>query len=177
MMEPVVFPKEAVKPVIDTTWAVSGNAETRKNMISSIFLDFNQQEKFNDKLQQKYAQIMENEPLYEEYMTDDAEIILVSYGISSRISKSAADAARAQGLKVGLFRLITLFPFPEKALQKIAERECTFVAVEMSTGQMREDLMLAIRCKRPVELVHRLGGNIIEIGKVLDKIHEIKGKV
>jgi 2-oxoisovalerate ferredoxin oxidoreductase alpha subunit len=176
MMEPVIFPKDAVKPVIDTTWAVSGNEKTRKNLVTSIFLDFNQQEKFNDKLQKKYAEIADKEPLCEEYMTDDAKIILVSYGISSRISKSAVDAARAEGLKVGMFRLITLFPFPIKAIQKIAERDCTFIAVEMSVGQMRDDLMLAIRCKRPVELVNRLGGNIIEMGKVMDKIHEIANR-
>ncbi|WNY28845.1 2-oxoglutarate oxidoreductase subunit KorA [Methanimicrococcus stummii] len=176
MMEPVVFPEVAVNPEIDTSWAVCGTADTKENLVSSIFLDFAQQEEFNLKLQKKYQEIAEKEPFFEEYMTDDAEIILVSYGISSRISKSAVDEARKEGLKVGLFRLITLFPFPEKALQKIAERDCTFIAVEMSAGQMRDDLMLAIRCKRPVELVSRLGGNIIEIGKVMEKIREVAEK-
>jgi len=173
MMEPVVFPKEAIEPVIDTSWAVSGNAETKNNLISSIFLDFAKQEAFNDKLQKKYREIADKEPLFEEYMTDDAEIVLVSYGISSRISKSAVDEARREGLKVGLFRPITLFPFPEKEIQKIAERDVTFIAVEMSAGQMRDDIMLATRCKRPVELVNRLGGNVIETTKVMEKIREI----
>lgn len=176
MMEPVTFPEKAVDPVIDTKWAVCGTDETKNNLVTSIFLDFNQLEAFNYKLQQKYAEIRENEPLYEEYMTEDADIVLVSYGISSRISKSAVDEARKAGIKVGLFRPITLFPYPEKALQKIAEREVTFVSVEMSAGQMMEDLMLAIRCKRPVELVSRLGGNIIDIGKVMEKIHEINAR-
>ncbi|MDV0446056.1 2-oxoglutarate oxidoreductase subunit KorA [Methanimicrococcus sp. At1] len=173
MMEPVVFPEAAVEPVIDTSWAVAGTEETKKNLVTSIFLDFEQQEAFNDKLQKKYQEIADKEPIFEEYKVDDAKIILVSYGISSRISKSAVDEARKAGLKVGLFRLITLFPFPEKALQEIAERDCTFIAVEMSAGQMRDDLMLAIRCKRSVELVNRLGGNIIEIGKVMEKIREV----
>lgn len=173
MMEPVVFPKKAIEPVIDTSWAVAGTADTKENLVTSIFLDFAQQEAFNDKLQKKYREIADNEPLFEEYMTDDAEIILVSYGISSRISKSAVDEARKEGLKVGLFRPITLFPFPEKELQKIAERDCAFISVEMSAGQMQEDIMLAIRCKRPVELVSRLGGNIIEIGKVMEKIRTV----
>jgi len=176
MMEPVVFPKEAIEPAIDMEWAVCGTEETKKNLVTSIFLDFAQQEAFNEKLQMKYQKIADYESLFEEYMTDDADIVLVSYGISSRISKSAVDEARKEGFKVGLFRLITLFPFPEKELQKLAERECTFVAVEMSAGQMRDDLMLAVRCKRPVELVSRLGGNIIEIGKVLEKIREIAKK-
>jgi len=173
MMEPVIFPEHAIEPSIDTSWAVSGTAETKKNLVTSIFLDFAQQEAFNDKLQKKYQEITDNEPLFEEYMTDDAEIVLVSYGISSRISKSAVDEARKEGLKVGLFRPVTLFPFPAKEIQKIAERDCTFISVEMSAGQMRDDVMLAIRCKRPVELVCRLGGNIIEIGKVMEKIREI----
>lgn len=173
MMEPVIFPEKAVKPVIDTSWAVSGTAETKKNLVTSIFLDFAQQEAFNDKLQKKYQEIAGKESLFEEYMTDDAEIVLVSYGISSRISKSAVDEARKEGLKVGLFRPITLFPFPQKEIQRIAERDCTFISVEMSAGQMRDDIMLAIRCRRPVELVSRLGGNIIEIGKVMEKIREI----
>ncbi|MDR0767870.1 MAG: 3-methyl-2-oxobutanoate dehydrogenase subunit beta, partial [Methanosarcinales archaeon] len=135
--------------------------------------DFAQQEAFNVKLQEKYKEIADKEPLYEEYMMDDAEIVLVSYGISSRISKSAVDEARKEGIKVGLFRPITLFPLPEKALQKIAERDCTFVSVEMSAGQMQEDLMLAIRCKRPVELVSRYGGILIETGNIMDKVREI----
>ena len=173
MMEPVVFPTEAIEPVIETDWAVCGTAETRKNLVASVFLDFSQQEGFNHKLLKKYEEIAEKEPIYEEYMVDDADIILVSYGISSRVSKSAVDEARKAGFKVGLFRPITLFPMPEKALQKIAERDCTFVSVEMSAGQMRDDIMLAIRCKRPVELVSRYGGLLVETGDVMKKVREI----
>lgn len=173
MMEPLKFPEKAIEPVIDTSWAVCGTAETKDNLVTSIFLDFNQLEAFNNKLQAKYDDIREKEPLYEEYLTADADIILVSYGISSRISKSAVDEARKAGIKAGLFRPITLFPFPEKALQTIAARDVTFVSVEMSAGQMRDDIRLAVECRRPVELVSRLGGNIIDIGKIMDKIREI----
>ena len=111
MIEPLKFPKRAVEPEIDTSWAVSGNKETRGNLITSIYLDFDELEELNVRLQKKYDRITENEVVYEGYETDDAEIILVSYGISSRISKSAVDAARGEGIKAGLFRPITLFPF------------------------------------------------------------------
>ncbi len=142
MVEPLQFPEKAIEPTIDTTWAVCGNSETKKNLVTSIFLDFEQLEDFNYKLQDKYQEIKDNEVEFEEYQIEDAEIILVAYGISSRIARSAVDSARERGIKVGLFRPKTLFPFPEKALKKIAEgRECTFISIEMSNGQMLEDIM------------------------------------
>ena len=118
MVEPLQFPEEAVKPSIDTSWAVCGNNETKNNLVTSIFLDFDQLEDFNYKLQDKYQKIKEKEVEFEEYQMDDADIILVSYGISSRIARSAVEKAREQGIKVGLFRPKTLFPFPEDALKK-----------------------------------------------------------
>ncbi len=164
MVEPLQFPEEAIKPTIDTSWAVCGNSETKNNLVTSIFLDFDQLEDFNYKLQNKYQEIKEKEVEFEEYQMEDAEIILVSYGISSRIARSAVEIARDNGIKVGLFRPKTLFPFPVKALKKIAEeRECKFISVEMSNGQMLEDIVLAIGCTRPVELVNRMGGNLIDV--------------
>jgi 2-oxoisovalerate ferredoxin oxidoreductase alpha subunit len=175
MVEPLQFPEKAVTPKIDTSWAVNGTAETRKNLITSIFLDFDLLEEFNISLQEKYERIKENEVDYEEYRTDDASIILVSYGISSRICRSAVDLARKEGIKVGLFRPKTLFPFPEKELKQIADfRECDFVSVEMSNGQMRDDIRLAIGC-RPVELVNRMGGSLITLDQVMGKIRDIAG--
>lgn len=174
MMEPLKFPERAIVPEIDTDWAVSGNAETKKNLITSIFLDFEQQELFNIKLLEKYSRLCENEVMYETFMTEDADVILVSYGISSRIAKSAVEAARKEGFKVGLFRLITLYPFPKKELLKLAEeKNRVFVSVEMSAGQMRDDLALSIECMRPVDLVARYGGNLIEMSSILDKVREI----
>ena len=176
MVEPLQFPEEAIKPTIDTSWAVCGNKETKKNLVTSIFLDFEQLEDFNYKLQDKYQQVKDKEVEFEEYQIDDAEIILVAYGISSRIARSAVENARRRGIKVGLFRPKTLFPFPEKALKTIAEnRECTFISVEMSNGQMLEDIILAIGCIRPVELVNRMGGNLIDVKSILNKIIEVDG--
>ncbi len=176
MIEPLQFPEEAVEPAIDESWAVCGNESTRSNLVTSIFLDFDQLEDFNYKLQEKYQLIRENEVEYEEYMMDDAQIVLVSYGISSRICRSATEVARREGIKVGLFRPLTLFPFPEEQLQSLADRGCTFISVEMSNGQMREDIRLATGCTRPVELVNRLGGNLITLDQVMDKIREVASK-
>ncbi|MFA0821875.1 MAG: 3-methyl-2-oxobutanoate dehydrogenase subunit VorB [Methanomethylovorans sp.] len=174
MVEPLKFPTTAVQPQIDDSWAVNATAETRQNLVTSIFLDFEQLEGFNNKLQKKYELIEEQEVDYEEYMMEDADIILVSYGISSRICRSAVEQARKKGIKVGLFRPITLFPFPKKELLAIAQtRDCTFICVEMSNGQMKEDVLLATKCMRPVELVNRLGGNLITFDQVMQKIEEV----
>ena len=176
MVEPLQFPEEAVKPSIDTSWAVCGNSETKNNLVTSIFLDFDQLEDFNYKLQDKYQEIKEKEVEFEEYRMEDAEIIIVSYGISSRIARSAVEKAREHGIKAGLFRPKTLFPFPEDALKKIAEdRECKFISVEMSNGQMLEDIVLAIGCIRPVELVNRMGGNLVDVENITQKIIEAAG--
>lgn len=177
MVEPLHFPEEAVKPGIDTSWAVCGNAETKENLVTSIFLDFDQLEDFNYRIQEKYAEMEANEVDFEEYQMEDAEIILVAYGISSRIARSAVELARSQGMKVGLFRPKTLFPFPNDELKKIAdERECTFISVEMSNGQMADDIRLAVGCKRPVELVNRMGGNLMDRDSIMNRIKEAAGK-
>ena len=109
---------------------------------------------------------------YKEYFLDDAEIVVIGFGTAGRVALSAVRAAREQGIKVGLFRPITLFPFPEKAVRTLAERGCKFISVEMSNGQMREDIRLASGC-RPVELVCRYGGNLIRLDSILEKIREV----
>lgn len=177
MIEPLKFPETAEELAIDTSWAVCGTKETRKNLVTSIFLDFDQLEDFNYKLQEKYETVKENEVDYEEYMMEDASIVLVSYGISSRICRSAVEAARKDGIKVGLFRPITLFPFPENELKALADSgDKTFVSVEMSNGQLIDDVRLATGCSRPVELVNRMGGNLITMDQVMDKIKEIAAR-
>jgi 2-oxoisovalerate ferredoxin oxidoreductase alpha subunit len=103
-------------------------------------------------------------------MVEDAEIILVSYGISSRIAKSAVDTARQEGLKVGLFRPISLYPFPKDRLKELADRNdinTRFISVEMSNGQMMEDVKLAIECNKPVSLVNSMGGELMDIEKII----------
>jgi 2-oxoisovalerate ferredoxin oxidoreductase alpha subunit len=172
MVEPLQFPEVAVLPTIDTTWAVAGRAETRGNLVTSISLNFDDLERHNYRLQEKYQRIKENEVLWEGYKLEDADVVLVSYGISSRIARSAIDAARKEGIKAGLFRPITLFPFPEKEIRQLADRGCKFISVEMSNGQMREDIRLASGCK-PVELVCRYGGNLINIDQIMEKIREV----
>jgi len=177
MIEPLRFPEKAFQPVVDNSWAVAGTPETRKNLVTSIFLDFDQLEAFNNRLQEKYAAIEKAEVLFEEQQTSDADIVLVAYGISARICESAVEKGRALGLKVGLFRPKTLFPFPKKQLQALAARPgVTFISVEMSNGQMADDIRLAIGCSRPVELVNRLGGNLLTLDQVKEKILAVAGK-
>ncbi len=177
MIESLEFPNEAMIPKTNNIWAVNGTLETRLNLITSIYLDFDELEKFNEKLQTKYDLIKQKEVDYDEYLTGDASIVIVSYGISSRICRSATDLARQKGFKVGLFRLKTLFPFPETQLKSLADKGCSFVSVEMSNGQMKDDIRLAIGCSRPVELVNRMGGNLITLDQIMDKIRKIADEV
>ena len=171
MMEPVTLPAKAVVPKVDASWAVSGTAETRQNLVTSIFLDFEQLGQFNERLQEKYAKIAATESDCEEIQTEDADVVLVSYGISARIAKSAVTLGRQKGVKVGLFRPKTLSPFPVQQLRKLAARpNVRFISVEMSNGQMRDDIRLAIDCSRPVGLVNRLGGNLIHIDQIMAEL-------
>jgi len=172
MIEPLSFPTTAIEPVVDRSWAVCGSRETRGNLVTSIDLDFKEMEQHNFKLQAKYDRIRDNEVEFEEYRCEDAEVILVSYGISSRIAKSAVDAARNENIRAGLFRPISLFPFPSAELKALAERGCSFISVEMSDGQMRDDIRLATGCK-DVALVSRYGGNLIQRDQILDRIREV----
>ena len=172
MVELLTFPKRAIEPVIDDSWAVRGNKETRGNLVTSIDLDFRELEEHNLRLQAKYDRIREEEVEYELYRCEDAEVVLVSYGISSRITKSAVDAARREGIAAGLFRPISLFPFPSRELRAFADRGSRFISVEMSDGQMREDIRLATGC-REVALVSRYGGNLIQRHQILEKIREV----
>jgi len=172
MVEPLKFPEKALQPEIETSWAVAGRADTKGNLITSIYLDFGELEKHNLKLQEKYLRIKQNETAFDSYRLEDAEIVLFSYGISSRIARSAVDEARAEGIKAGLFRPVTLFPFPEKEIRALAQKGCKLISVEMSNGQMREDIRLASGCK-PVELVCRYGGNLIQLDQIMEKIREV----
>jgi 2-oxoisovalerate ferredoxin oxidoreductase alpha subunit len=172
MVEPLKFPERAIHHHIDTSWAVAGRAETRNNLVTSIALNFDELELHNIKLQEKYQEIKANETEFEGYKLEDAKVVVVSYGISSRIARSAVDAARKQGIKVGLFRPITLYPFPEKEIRDLAKKGCKFISVEMSSGQMREDIQL-YSGDLDVELVSRYGGNLIQLEAILDKIRAV----
>ena len=174
MAEPLEFPTEAIKPS-EKDWAVKGNKETMDNLITSIFNDFNDLEDFNYKLQEKYDKIEAEEVIFDEYKVEDAEIVLVSYGISSRIARSAVDKSREKGLKVGLLRPITLSPFPTERIKELSDKGVSFISVEMSNGQLLADVQFAALRKEDTYLVNRMGGNIIELKQVLAKIYEIFG--
>lgn len=173
MIEPLRFPDTAVTPRIDPAYAVSGTQGTRGNVVTSIFLDFAELEQFNVELQEHYRQIEANEQDWEEVDTGDAEIVIVSYGISSRVSRSVVARARAEGLPVGLLRPKAVYPFPVTPLRALAERGCRLLSVEMSNGQMREDIRLATGCSAPVGLVSRMGGCMMTADEVYAAVREV----
>ncbi|MDR2011090.1 MAG: 3-methyl-2-oxobutanoate dehydrogenase subunit VorB [Bacteroidales bacterium] len=154
-------------------WATTGKPVTRgHNIITSLDLVAANQEKFNLKLIEKYKTIREKEVRYELINCDDAEYILVAYGSSARLCMKAMDLLRAKGIKVGIVRLITLFPFPSKILNELAGKVKGFLAVEMSAGQMVEDVELAVKCKAPVEHFGRLGGMIPSPEEIVEALEQ-----
>src|SRR5215831_13917888 len=171
MMEPLDLEYREIIPS-PKPWAVTGTAGTRKNMISSIFLESDDLENHQRKMEAKYIRAQECETRCEQYRTDDAELIVVGYGIVSRVLRSAVDEARKQGIKVGLFRPISLWPFPTKELAKTALHVEKLLVVELSNGQMVEDVRLAVAGRRPVEFYGRVGGNVPSVEELLAKIEE-----
>ena len=170
MMEPVSLDFKVEAPV-EKPWAATGTKMQRKhNVINSLYLKPDQLEKTNFERFERYAVIKENEVMYEEYLTEDAEICVVAFGIASRVAKNAINEARKQGIKVGLIRPITLWPFPEKVLNKLADKVKSFISVELSMGQMIEDIRLAVNGKAPVTLCNRSGGMIPTPEQVLEAI-------
>jgi pyruvate/2-oxoacid:ferredoxin oxidoreductase alpha subunit len=172
MMEPVEFPQSAT-PIHLPEWAVAGTAASRGNLITSLALDFDELEKHIQKLEAKYKLAEQRETRAEEWCTGDAEIVLVGYGIVGRILKAVTAEARAAGLKVGVLRPITLYPFPKVQFQRLAFNAQLFVVVEMSNGQMLEDVKLALNGSRPVEFLNRMGGNVPSHEEVLRFVHEL----
>jgi pyruvate/2-oxoacid:ferredoxin oxidoreductase alpha subunit len=158
MMEIVDIPAAVSSLPDHSDWAVKGTPQTAGNLVSSIVLAPEDLEDHNLKLDAKYQEIMANEVLFEEYRTEDADLVVVAYGVVSRIVYSTVDMARKQGLKVGLLRPITLWPFPTEVIAKLAASASRFLAVELSTGQMVEDVKLAVNGKVPVHFYGRCGG-------------------
>ena len=171
MMEPLDLEyREIVAP--EKPWAVKGTAETRPNMISSIFLEPDDLEEHQRRMEAKYIRAQQLEVRWEEYLTDDADLIVAGYGIVSRVLRSAVDEARRLGMKVGLFRPITLWPFPSAALAAAVQIADKVLVVELSNGQMVEDVRLALNGQRPVEFYGRVGGNVPSVEELLAKIEE-----
>jgi len=176
MMEPLQLQaKEIEQPA--KPWAVCGTAETRKNLISSIYLEPDQLEAHVRKLEAKYKKAAEVEARHELYNAEEPEVLLVGYGITSRVLRSVVDMARKEGIRAGLFRPITLWPFPADALRKAARRAQMVLVVEMSTGQMVEDVRLTLDGRVDVEFYGRAGGNVPMADEVCKELFERMGMV
>ena len=176
MMEPVSFDFE-IKEAPEKPWATNGTKMAREhNIANSLYLSPEVLEVKNFERYEKYDMIKEKEAIAEEYLLDDAEIVIAAFGIASRVAKNAVNAARADGIKVGLIRPITLWPFPEKVFQKALGTAKQFISVELSMGQMIEDVKLATECKVPVTLCNRAGGMIPSPEQVYEAIKAAAGK-
>ncbi len=168
-MKPRWTDKEILE--MNGSWAATGKTEKRnRHIITSLDLDAASQERFNHKLQEKYKTICENETRFETVMCDDAEYLIVAYGSAARISQKAVELARAEGIKVGMLRPITLYPYPTKAIQQLVPQMKGILSVEMSAGQMVEDVRLAVNGKVPVDHYGRMGGSIFSPEEVLEAI-------
>ena len=173
MMEPVALPEmkdPSTFPKKD--WALTGRKDRPKNIVNTLDMNPDKLEAITDRLFDVYEQIRQNDVEYEEYMCDDAETVIVAYGIVSRVAKSAVNEMRARGEKVGLFRPITVSPYPDKAMAALAEKPCVkrFFVSELSKGQMVEDVRLAVNGRKPVEFYGRTGGHVINTEELIEAI-------
>ena len=170
MMEPVEFKESSSKPV-EKPWAATGRrGRVKPNIVNSLYLQPDLMDKHNHVLQDKYAKIQAAETRWEALNTEDAEVIVVAYGITSRIAMTAINKARANGVKVGLFRPISLWPFPSEPLAALAKTAKAFVVFEMSAGQMVEDVRLAVNGAKPVSFHGRTGGMLPTPKELYEKI-------
>ncbi|MDH5362067.1 MAG: 3-methyl-2-oxobutanoate dehydrogenase subunit VorB [Aigarchaeota archaeon] len=176
MKEDVVFPRREIVKTDNSSWAITGAMEREAHVITSIHLDFTEMERHVAQLIQKYKKMEEEQVRFEEYRTDDAELIGVAYGIVSRILKDTVDRARRRGMKVGMIRPITLWPFPYKRIGELAEQAKAFLTVELNTGQMVDDVRLAVNGRVPVYFHGRYGGNLPSATEVLEKMVTIIGE-
>lgn len=178
MMERVVLPPQQKRWTAEeieemSPWATTGKkAHRKKNVINSLELDSETMEANNIRFQDKYLVMQDEEVLYEEFDTEDAEYVIVAFGSCARICHKAVELAREEGIKVGLLRPITLFPFPIKPLQELAEKVKGFLTVEMNAGQMVEDVRLSVNGVKPVEFFGRLGGIVPTPDEVLGALKE-----
>ena len=186
MMEPIIFDNSKLKPApsaVEGTqnsklpkkdWALTGAQGRQQNIVRSLWLVEGVLEELNYKLQARYEQIQKNEVLCEQYEVDDAEIVVVAYGVAARIVRGAVNKAREEGIKVGWIRPITLWPFPTEQVSRAADEFRIFLTVEMSLGQMVEDVKLAVAGKAPVLFYGRPGGGVPTVDEILDKIKELQ---
>jgi 2-oxoglutarate ferredoxin oxidoreductase subunit alpha len=173
MMEPLVETPYVRPDLPPKTWALGGCKDRQPNVVKSLYMAEGDLEKRNYMFAAKYSKMKESEVRYQEYMTDDAELIVVAYGISARIALAAVRKLRSEGTKAGLFRPITLFPFPEKQLDNLARANKRFLCVELNMGQMVEDVRLAVNGKAEVFFYGRPGGSLITPEELYDRIKKL----
>lgn len=178
MMEPVEFGAYTPREIPEKTWATNGTEGKRKhNTINSLYITPSVLENLIIKRQKRYDVIQEKEARFEAYKTEDAEIIVTAYGITARIAQTAVNRAREAGIKVGMIRPVTLWPFPEKAFAALDEKKIKDVlCVEMSMGQMIEDVKLALNCRIPVSFYGRTGGVVPTPDEILGEIKKLANK-
>ncbi|OGW94690.1 MAG: 3-methyl-2-oxobutanoate dehydrogenase subunit VorB [Omnitrophica bacterium RIFCSPLOWO2_12_FULL_45_13] len=173
MMEPIQIKSVEGRPLVDKPWALTGCKGRQARFIRSLFLGDGALEEHNKKLQEKFNNIKKNEIRAETLNVKDADIILTAYGSVARIARAGMELGRAKGLKVGLIRPITLWPFPEKTIADISGKAKKFLVVEMSAGQMVEDVMLAVKGRAEVDFYGRMGGGIPTEEEILKKIEAL----
>lgn len=176
MMESLTLPEPA-EDSYDPEWKMGRIVNGTANIITSIYLEHDDLEQLNHRLQEKYRRIEETEQQAEEIMTEDAEVVLVAYGITSRVASGAVTQLREKGVKAGLIRPKMVFPFPKDSLRRLLDNGHTkaVVSVELSAGQMIEDIKLALDCRLPVHLCNRMGGNIPSCNEISDTVMKICG--
>ncbi|MBP1633944.1 MAG: pyruvate flavodoxin/ferredoxin oxidoreductase domain protein [Acidobacteria bacterium] len=172
MMEPVELAERYPDDVDRSTWALTGAKGRPGHTITSIYLEADEMEAYIHKLYAKYDEAERAEVRYEEYLTGDAEAVLVAYGIVSRVARSAVDELRALGIKAGMVRPVTLWPFPKAILQQLADRARFYLVCEMSMGQMVEDVLLALNGRRPVHFYGRSGGNVPTPAEIVAEVRK-----
>ena len=178
MMEPVEFKKRPSQELPKKDWAITGAKERPRNLIKTLYLNPEELEKHNIKLHQKYLKMAKNEVRVEKYLTEDAEIVIAAYGTTARIAKTAIKLLREKGIKTGLVRPITLFPFPYKAFEEIAEKIASILVVEMNMGQMLEDVKLAVCGKTKIHFYGRTGGMVPSYDEIVAEVEKIiKGEL
>jgi 2-oxoglutarate ferredoxin oxidoreductase subunit alpha len=173
IMEPVEFPELKTPERPERPWALTGAKGRQKNIITSLFLGAQNLERENLRLQKIVADIRANEVRYAEYMMDGAETVVVAYGTAGRIVQTAVKQARAEGLAVGLFRPISMFPFPYDRLDEVANTAKQILVVELSAGQMIEDVRLATRCRIPISFFGKMGGIVPLPEDILAEIKKV----
>lgn len=173
LMEPVVFHKERKNKLDEKDWALTGAKGRKRNIVKSFYPVKGELEEFNKYLQAKYEEIKKNEVRFEKVNTENADIVLVAYGTTARICKDVLNRCNNKGLCVGLLRPISLWPFPSLIISKIAEKVKAVLTIEMSAGQMVEDVRLAVEGRCPVHFFGRTGGGIPRPKEILRKIEEV----